>query len=128
MCVAGGEEVVRGALSRRGFFGTAAGARLAATLAAPAQAQRRVSSGGDLAQWEVKHGRLPDGCCVAMHSGWAQHVNNAAKFVGKDAADVMHFPGIDPGAAEWLLKERRVAGLAVDTLSLDPGPSRNFKT
>jgi kynurenine formamidase len=27
-----------------------------------------------------------------------------------------------------LLKERMVAGLAVDTLSLDPGNSKNFKT
>ena len=40
----------------------------------------------------------------------------------------MHFPGIHPEAAEWLLKERSVAGLAVDTLSLDHGPSRDFKT
>lgn len=82
----------------------------------------------DLEEWEAKHGRLPDNCCVAMHSGWAQHVGNAAKFTGKDAAGVMHFPGIHPTAAEWLIRERRVAGLAVDTLSLDHGPSRDFKT
>src|SRR4029077_14378406 len=81
----------------------------------------------DLADWEVKHGRLPDGCCVAMHSGWARHVATA-KFAGKDAAGVMHFPGVHPETAGWLLKERRVAGLAVDTLSLDHGPSKDFKT
>ena len=80
----------------------------------------------DLAEWEAKNGRLPDGCCVAMHSGWAQHATNA-KFAGKDAAGVMHFPGVDPAAADWLLKQRRVAGLAVDTLSLDPGNSKTFK-
>jgi kynurenine formamidase len=40
----------------------------------------------------------------------------------------MHFPGIDPQAAEWLIRERRIAGLAVDTLSLDHGPSRDFRT
>ena len=40
----------------------------------------------------------------------------------------MHFPGIHPDAAEWLLKERSVVGLAVDTLSLDPGTSKDFKT
>lgn len=82
----------------------------------------------DLAGWETRHGRLPDGCCVAMHSGWAQHAANAAKFTGKDAAGVLHFPGIHPDAAAWLLKERRVAGLAVDTLSLDHGPSKDFRT
>lgn len=82
----------------------------------------------DLADWETKNGRLPDGCCVAMNSGWAEHVTNAAKFVGKDSSGLMHFPGIHPDAAEWVIKERRVAGLAVDTLSLDPGNSKDFKT
>ena len=220
MCVAGCEQAVRRALSRRGFFKGAAAAGFAAAVVTPAQAQRRFSSvidlthtlspefptffgvpgiaiekrytlkknganvnwwhvgehtgthvdapfhysdtgatvdriaaeqlvvplaavdvsakaarnpdyaltARDLAEWEGKHGRLPDGCCVAMHSGWAQHVTNAAKFVGKDAAGVMHFPGIHPAATEWLLKERRVAGLAVDTLSLDHGPSKDFRT
>lgn len=82
----------------------------------------------DLAEWETKHGRLPDGCCVAMNSGWQQHVTNAAKFVGKDAAGTMHFPGVHPEAAEWLVKERNVVGLASDTLSLDPGNTKDFKT
>jgi len=81
----------------------------------------------DLADWELRHGHLPEGCCVAMHSGWAQHVATPA-FAGKDAAGVMHFPGTHPEAAAWLLKERNVAGLAVDTLSLDHGPSKDFKT
>jgi kynurenine formamidase len=81
----------------------------------------------DLAEWEAGNGRLPDNCCVAMNSGWAQHAASAAKFTGKDSG-VMHFPGIHPDAAEWLIKERRVAGLAVDTLSLDHGPSRDFST
>jgi kynurenine formamidase len=220
MCVAGCEEAVRRALSRRGFFKAAAAAGFSAAVVTPAHAQRRFTSvidlthvlspdfptffgvpgiaierrytlrkdganvnwwhvvehagthvdapfhysetgatvekiaaeqlvvplavvdvsakagrnadyaltARDLAEWEAKYGPLPGGCCVAMHSGWAQHVSNAAKFVGKDAAGVMHFPGIHPGAAEWLLKERRVVGLAVDTLSLDHGPSKNFKT
>jgi kynurenine formamidase len=82
----------------------------------------------DLAEWEAKHGRLPDGCCVAMNSGWARHATDAGKFAGRDSNDTMHFPGIHPEAAAWLLSERRVAGLAVDTLSLDHGPSKDFKT
>ena len=54
--------------------------------------------------------------------------DDAAKYIGKDAAGVFHFPGFAPAAAEWLMKERRVAGIAVDTLSLDHGPSKDFKT
>jgi len=82
----------------------------------------------DLIDWEGKNGRLPDGCCVAMHSGWAQHVTNAPRYTGKDSAGVFHFPGFAADTADWLIKERRVQGLAVDTLSLDHGPSKDFKT
>jgi kynurenine formamidase len=81
----------------------------------------------DLAAWEKKHGKLQDNCCVAMHSGWAQHAGDPPKFTGKDTAGVLHFPGFGVDAVEWLIKERKVAGLAVDTLSLDHGPSKDFK-
>ena len=37
-------------------------------------------------------------------------------------------PGFSPELAEWLLKERKVLGIASDTLSLDNGPSKDFKT
>jgi kynurenine formamidase len=82
----------------------------------------------DLLDWERKYHRLPNNCCVAMNSGWARHVGDAAKYTGKDGAGVFHFPGFSPAAVEWLMKERKVAGIAVDTLSLDHGPSKDFKT
>src|SRR5262249_9923912 len=62
----------------------------------------------DLVDWEGKNGRLPDGCCVAMHSGWAQHVTDAPRYTGRDSAGVFHFPGFAADAADWLIKERRV--------------------
>jgi kynurenine formamidase len=82
----------------------------------------------DIAEWEARHGRLADQCCVAMYSGWTRYVGDSAKYTGKDASGAFHFPGISPQAAEWLMQERRVIGLAVDTLSLDHGPSKDFKT
>jgi kynurenine formamidase len=47
--------------------------------------------------------------------------------MGKDDSGVLHFPGFSPEAADWLMQERNIAGLAVDTLSLDHGPSKDFK-
>jgi len=85
-------------------------------------------SKADLTEWESRHGRLPDDSCVAMHSGWARYANDAATYTGKDTAATFHFPGIHPEVAEWLLENRRVAGIAVDTLSLDPGTSKDFRT
>ncbi|MEW6452236.1 MAG: cyclase family protein [Pseudomonadota bacterium] len=53
-------------------------------------------------------------------------MNDGAKYNGtKDG--VFHFPGFSPDTAEWLMKEHEVVGLASDTLSLDNGPSKDFK-
>src|SRR6185436_3587674 len=82
----------------------------------------------DVLTWEKRFKKLPKSCCVAMLSGWGSRVGDPAKFTGKDDSGTFHFPGIAPELAEWLLKERQVLGLAVDTLSLDHGPSKDFKT
>lgn len=78
----------------------------------------------DIAAWEGRHGPLPEGCCVALHSGWDRHIAGPL-FRNADAGGVMHFPGFHLEAAQLLL-ERDVAGIAVDTLSLDFGPSPDF--
>lgn len=80
----------------------------------------------DLADWEKKNRKLPDNCCVAMLSGWAQHVGDKAKYTGASGG-VFHFPGFGADAVDWLMRERKAVGLAVDTLSLDHGPSKDFK-
>ncbi len=81
----------------------------------------------DIRAWERRHGRLPRGACVAMLSGWDKHVTSP-RFVGKDEKGTLHFPGFHPEATRMLLEQRTVSGLAVDTLSLDHGPSKDFKT
>jgi kynurenine formamidase len=81
----------------------------------------------DIAVWERRYGRLPEGCCVAMNSGWSKFANDESKFTGRDVSGGLHFPGFSPEAAQWLMKERRVIGIAVDTMSLDNGASKDFK-
>ena len=81
----------------------------------------------DLRAWEAEHGPLPDRACVAMNSGWDQKVTGDG-FRNADADGVLHFPGFHVEAAQFLLEERNVLALAVDTLSLDHGPSPDFAT
>lgn len=81
----------------------------------------------DLRAWIAAHGALPDGCCVAMNSGWDSHVLSE-RFRNADSAGVMHFPGFHPEAAAFLIEEADVLGIAVDTLSLDHGGSTDFGT
>lgn len=80
----------------------------------------------DLKAWETKHGRIPAGAAVLMHSGWEARAGDQAAFRNMDSQGVMHFPGFGKEAAEFLLKERSINGIGVDTLSLDYGASKDF--
>jgi kynurenine formamidase len=82
----------------------------------------------DLRRFERRHGRIPAGAAVLMHSGWAATVGDPAAYRGTDADGVLHFPGFSVEACEWLLRRRRVRCLGVDTLSIDPGESTTFDT
>ena len=79
----------------------------------------------DIRAWIAAHGEIPDNACVAMNSGWAAKVGSAA-FRGDDSG--LHFPGFHVEAAEMLMEETGAQVLAVDTLSLDHGPSADFAT
>jgi kynurenine formamidase len=80
----------------------------------------------DLKAWEAKHGRIPAGAAVLMHSGWEARAGDQAAFRNMDGQGVMHFPGFGKEAGEFLLKERNISGIGVDTLSLDHGASKDF--
>ena len=81
----------------------------------------------DIRAWIAANGAIPDGACVAMRSGWDRYVTNGG-FRNADDAGVMHFPGFHVEAAALLMEEANVVGIAVDTLSLDHGPSADFAT
>lgn len=80
----------------------------------------------DLMAWESANGEIPPGALVCMYSGWDVRWNDIAKFRNADDSGVMHFPGFSGEAAAMLVEERDIHGIAVDTLSLDPGPSATF--
>jgi kynurenine formamidase len=63
-----------------------------------------------------------------MYSGWESRLGSATAFINMDDANTMHFPGFSVDAAAFLARERRVSGLGVDTISLDPGFGREYRT
>jgi kynurenine formamidase len=80
----------------------------------------------DVEAWEAANGDIPTGALVCMYSGWESRWGSVEDFRNPDADGVMHFPGFSGEAAEFLVSERDIHGIAVDTLSLDPGPSATF--
>ncbi len=73
----------------------------------------------DVKGWEAKNGPLPEGCCVAMNSGWGKMLMTP-KFAGRDDAGKNHTPGFHGETAHMLMTERKVKGSASTRCHLTP--------
>jgi kynurenine formamidase len=80
----------------------------------------------DLKTWESTHGPVPNGAVVAMCSGWDAKAGDSRQFFGRDANGHFQTPGFHLEAVQFLYEERDINGIAVDTISLDLGNSRDF--
>jgi kynurenine formamidase len=80
----------------------------------------------DVHAWEEAHGRIPDRAVVLLHTGWGRFWGQPVRFRNQDVRGQMHFPGYSAEAAKFLVTERHVRGIGIDTMSIDYGLSRDF--
>lgn len=83
----------------------------------------------DVYEWERKNGKIPDGSVVLMNSGWdARHPDFRQVFNAPtpNDASTFHFPSWHQDTVRWLITNRRVHAIGVDTPSNDYGPSADF--
>jgi kynurenine formamidase len=83
----------------------------------------------DLESWEKQHGRIPKGALVLMLSGWGTRWPDKKTYLGTDKpGDTanLHFPGFSKEAAEFLVSQRDIDAVGVDTPSIDYGQSKDF--
>lgn len=80
----------------------------------------------DITAWEQAHGTIPQNAVVMMYTGWDEHWTNFEKYKNADKNGTLHFPGYSAEAAQLLVEQRNVAGLGIDTLSVDYGMSKDF--
>ena len=87
----------------------------------------------DFLKWEAKNGNLSDGVIVLLHTGQGKEWNDPEKYLGtnirgEEAAAKLHFPGLHPDAAKWLVENRNIKAIGLDTPSIDHGQSSVFKS
>ena len=83
----------------------------------------------EIRAFEAKHGPIPKGAVVVAWTGWGERWPDKKRYLGDDApgdASHLHFPGFSAEAARYLTGVRGIAGVGIDTASVDPGPSRDF--
>lgn len=87
----------------------------------------------DLQNWESENGIIPDGTIVLLRTGYGKFWPDKLKYMGTDqrgpsAVALLHFPGLHPDAAAWLMEERTIRAIGIDTPSIDLGRSSDFMT
>ncbi len=87
----------------------------------------------DLENWEQSYGRIPDNAIILFRTGMGQFWPDAEQYMGtakkgEEGVAELSFPGIHPDTAKWLVENRTINAVGLDTPSLDYGRSELFET
>ena len=87
----------------------------------------------DLRNWEEEHGEQLVDVVVLLRTGYAKYWPEREAYLGtseagEGAVRELHFPGLSPDAAKWLVEQRAPLAVGIDTPSIDFGQSTHFQT
>lgn len=88
----------------------------------------------DFTDWEKKENiKIPDDCIILLQTGQSKYYPDKIKYLGtkergEQAIKELHFPGLSPTAAKWLIKNRKIHAIGIDTPSIDYGQSQYFES
>ncbi|MGX7666540.1 cyclase family protein [Flavobacterium pedocola] len=88
----------------------------------------------DFLDWEKKEKTgIPNGSIVLLQTGFSKYYPDKVKYLGTGnrgdkAVKELHFPGLSPEAAKWLVEKRNINAIGIDTPSIDYGQSTYFES
>jgi kynurenine formamidase len=87
----------------------------------------------DFKNWESEYNVSLNEKIVLIKTGYGQYWPDRIKYMGTDergaeAVAKLHFPGIDPKAAQWIVDNRSIKAIGLDTPSIDYGQSTLFES
>ena len=82
----------------------------------------------DVLDWEATNGTIAPGSVVLMLTGWEDKWNDPKAFINLDQKGNLHFPGFAAETTKWLLSDRAIAGVGIDTHGVDPGLDTSYAT
>jgi kynurenine formamidase len=86
----------------------------------------------DLQRAEREQGAIPSDAILLIRTGFSRRWPDAEAYLGTaergaDAVHDLHFPGLHPDAARWLVANRPVKAVGIDTASIDYGQSTLYE-
>ncbi len=85
---------------------------------------------GDVDAFEAEHGPIASGSIVLVRTGWSERWPDVKAYLGDDTpgdASKLSFPSFGEEAAAFLVNERGVRAVGIDTASIDYGKSKQYK-
>jgi kynurenine formamidase len=87
----------------------------------------------DFTRAEAAQGPIPRDAIVLLRTGFSTRWPDAVRYLGTaargDAAVTqLHFPGLHPEAAKWIVANRPIKAIGIDTASIDYGQSTLFES
>jgi kynurenine formamidase len=82
----------------------------------------------DVLAWEAEHGQIAPGSFVILFTGWQDRWDHPKAFINQDARGDLHFPGFAGPTTTWLLDQRQISGVGIDTHGVDPGLDTTYAT
>ncbi len=92
-----------------------------------------LASVSDLRAWEAENGPLAGEKILLIRTGYSRFWPDAARYLGtaergEDAVAELHFPGLSPEAARWIVSKGTIGAVGIDTASIDYGQSRLYES
>lgn len=84
----------------------------------------------DIHRWETQYGPIRPNDLVLLRTGWGAYWPNQQQYLGSTTPHdprTLHFPGFSANAMAFLVQDRQIRGVGIDTASIDPGQSRDFQ-
>ena len=87
----------------------------------------------DIAAAEQQDGPIRPNAIVLLRTGFSRRWPDAAKYLGtaergEAAVAKLRFPGLHPDAAKWLVANRPIRAIGIDTASIDYGQSTLYES
>lgn len=82
----------------------------------------------DILNWERENGTIQQNSTVLLYTGWQYKWLDQKAFFNQDENGNMHFPGFSKDATQFLITNRKISGVGIDTHGVDSGQDTNFTT
>jgi kynurenine formamidase len=81
----------------------------------------------DVRAFEAANGPIAPDSIVIMWTGFEDRWGSEKRYRNVGPDGLMHFPGFSARVTKWLIANRAIGGLGIDTLGVDPGTDEHFR-